>query len=90
MGGLVVEGGGGAVGGLNLLAVGDGGESGGVTGGVGLDGDCRCLTHGVMDSEGDGLAEGVSRGAGLCALHDGSAASATRQGQGSHRYEGSR
>lgn len=62
LGGLVIEGGGGAVAVLYFLAVGDGGESGGVTVGVGLDGDCGGLTDGVVDGEGDGLTEGVSRG----------------------------
>lgn len=73
-----------------LLAVGDGGESGGVAGGVGLDGDCRCLTHGVVDDEGDGLAEGVSRGHRAGLLRHGLAASAAHCKQGKHRYEGSR
>ena len=45
-----------------LLAVAVGGESCGVAGGVGLDGDCGGLTHGVVDGEGNVLAEGVSRG----------------------------
>ena len=86
----VFGGGGGAVAVGDGLAVAEGGEARGVAVGIGLDGDDGGLAQGVADNEGDGLAEGVSRGAGLCALHDGSAASATRQGQGSHRYEGSR
>lgn len=44
------------------FVVGDGGESGGVTVGVGLYGDCGGLAHGVVDGEGNVLAEGVSRG----------------------------
>jgi len=90
LGGLVVEGGGGAVGILYLLAVGDGGESGGVAVGVGLDGDCGGLAHGVVNGEGDGLAEGVSRGGRAGLLRHGLAASATRGRQGKRRYEDSR
>lgn len=44
------------------FAVGNGGESGGVAVGVGLNGDCGGLAHGVVDVEGNVLAEGVSRG----------------------------
>lgn len=72
------------------FAVGDGGESGGVAVGVGLNGDCGGLTHGVVDGEGDGLTEGVSRGGRAGLLRDGLAASATHCKQGKRRYEGSR
>jgi len=90
LGGLVIEGGGGAVAVLYFLAVSDGGEACGVAGGVGLDGDCGGLTHGVVDSEDGGLAEGVSRGHRAGLLRDGLAASATHCKQGKRRYEGSR
>ena len=72
------------------FAVGDGGEACGVAGGVGLDGDCGGLTHGVVDGEGNVLAEGVSRGHRAGLLRDGLAASATHCKQGKRRYEGSR
>ena len=74
----------------NSFAVGNGGESGGVTVGVGLDGDCGGLTHGVVDGEGNVLAEGVSRGHRAGLLRDGLAASATHCKQGKRRYEDSR
>ena len=72
------------------FAVGNGGESGGVTVGVGLYGDCGGLTHGVVDGEGDGLTEGVSRGHRAGLLRHGLAASATHCKQGKRHYEGSR
>ena len=78
LGGLVIEGGGGAVAVLYFLAVGDGGEACGVAGGVGLDGDCGGFSHGVVD----GFIVGL--------LRDGLAASATHCKQGKRRYEGSR
>ena len=87
-GGVSLEGG--AVLGGYLLAVGSSCHLGGVAGGVGLDGDCGGLTHGVMEGEGDGLAEGVSRGYRAGLLCHGLAASATHCKQGKRRYEGSR
>ena len=69
---------GGAVARGYLLAVAVGGESCGVAGLVGLNEDGGGLTDGVVD----GFIVGL--------LRHGLAASATRQGQGSHRYEGSR
>lgn len=90
LGGLVVEGGGGAVGGLNLLVVGDGGESGGVAVGVGLDDDGGGLSYCVVEGEGDGFNHGVVDGF-IVGLHrDGLAASATHCKQGKRRYEDSR
>lgn len=86
----MVEGGGSAVLVGNSLAVGDGGESGGVAVGVGLDGDCGGLAHGVVNGERDGLAEGVSRGGRAGLLRHGLAVSATHCKQGKRRYEGSR
>lgn len=71
-------------------AVGDSGELGGVAVGVGLDGDCGGLTHGVVDGEGDGLAEGVSRGPRVGLLCYGLAASATHRKQDKRHCEGSR
>ena len=73
-----------------LLAVAVGGESCGVAGGVGLDGDCGGLTHGVVDGEGDCLAEGVSRGPRVGLLCYGLAASATHCKQDKRHCEGSR
>ena len=73
-----------------LLAVAVGGEARGVAGLVGLDSDCGGLTDGVVDSEGNGLAEGVSRGHRAGLLRDGLAASATHCKQDKRRYEGSR
>ena len=87
-GGVSLEGG--AVLGGYSLAVGVGGESGGVAVSIGLDGDCRYLTDGVVDGEGDCLAEGVSRGHRAGLMRDGLAASATHCRQGKRRYEGSR
>ena len=58
----MIEGGGGAVLVSYSFAAGNGGESGGVAVGVGLDGDCGGFTEGVVDGEGNVLAEGVSRG----------------------------
>lgn len=62
----------------------------GVAVGVGLNGDCGGLAHSVVDDEGDGLAEGVSRGHRAGLLRHGLAASATHCRQGKRRYEGSR
>ena len=78
LGGLVIEGGGGAVAVLYFLAVSDGGESCGVAGGVGLDGDCGGLTDGVVDGESNGLNHGVVDGFIVGLLRHGLAASATR------------
>ena len=72
------------------LAVGEGGHFGGVAVGVGLDGDCCGLAHSVVDDEGDGLVEGVSRGHRAGMLRHDLAASATHCKQGKRRYEGSR
>ena len=90
LGGLVVKGGGGAVGGLYLFAVAGGGEFGGVAGGIGLDGDCGGFSNGVVKGEGDGLDHGVVDGFTVGLLRYGLAASATRCRQGKHHYEGSR
>lgn len=73
-----------------LLAVTVGSEACGVADLVGLDGDCGGLTDGVVDDEGNGLAEGVSRGHRAGLLRHGLAASATHCKQGKRRYEGSR
>ena len=73
-----------------LLAVAVGGESCGVAGLVGLDGDCDGLAHGVVDGESNGLNHGVVDGFIVGLLRDGPAASATHCKQGKHRYEGSR
>ena len=81
---------GGAVARGYLLAVAVGGESCGVAGLVGLNEDGGGLTDGVVEGEGDGLYHGVVDGFIVGLLRHGLAASATRQGQGSHRYEGSR
>ena len=86
----MVEGGGGAVGGLNLLAVTVGSEACGVADLVGLDGDCGGLAHGVVEGEGDGLNHGVVDGFIVGLLRHGLAASATHCKQGKRRYEGSR
>ena len=59
-GGMSLEGG--AVARGYLLAVAVGGESCGVAGLVGLDGDCGGLTDGVVEDEGDGLYHGVVDG----------------------------
>ena len=73
-----------------LLAVAGGGESCGVVGLVGLDGDSGGFTNGVVEGEGDGLTEGVSRGHRAGLLRHGLAASATHCKQGKRHYEGSR
>ena len=88
--GLVVEGGGGAVGGFYLLAVGGSGEAGGVAVIVGLDKYCCGLSYCVVEGEGDGFNHGVVDGLIVGLLGDGLAASATHCKQGKHRYEGSR
>ena len=84
------EGGGGAVARGYLLAVAGGGESCGVAGLVGLDGDCGDLAHGVVDGESNGLNHGVVDGFIVGLLRDGLAASATHCKQDKRRYEGSR
>lgn len=90
LGCLMVEGGGGAVGGLNLLAVGGGGEARSVAVIVGLDEYCCGFSNCVVEGEGYNLSEGVVEGfiAGL--LRHGLAASATHCKQDKRRYEGSR
>ena len=90
MGGLVVEGGGNAVGVCYLFAVAAGGEAGGVAVIVGLDGDGGGFTNGVVKGEGYHFAEGVVDGFIVGLLRDGLAASATHCKQGKRRYEGSR
>ena len=90
LGGLMIKGGGSAVGVCYLLAVGGGGEFGGVAGIVGLDGDGCYFPDGVVDGEGDGFNHGVVDGFIVGLLRDGPAASATHCKQGKHRYEGSR
>lgn len=90
LGGLVVEGGGGAVGVLYLLAVGGGGEARSVAVIVGLDEDGGGLTDGVVEGKGDGLYHSVVDGFIVGLMRDGSAASATHCKQGKRRYEGSR
>ena len=90
LGGLMVEGGGGAVTRGRFLTVASGGEAGGVAGGVGLDGDCGGFTNCVVEGEGDGFNHGVVDGFIVGLLHDGLAASATRCRQGKRHYEGSR
>lgn len=86
----MVEGGGGAVARGYLFAVAVGGEAGGVAGGVGLDGDGRDFTNGVVEGEGDGFNHGVVDGFIVSLLRHGLAASATRCKQGKRHYEGSR
>ena len=81
---------GGAVARGYLLAVAVGGEAGGVTILVGLDEDSGGFTNGVVEGEGDCLAEGVSRGHRAGLLRHGLAASATHCKQGKRCYEGSR
>ena len=88
--GLVVEGGGGAVGGGYLFAVAVGGEARGVAVIICLDGDGGGFTDGVVEGEGDGLNHGVVDGFTVGLLRHGLAASATHCKQGKHRYEGSR
>ena len=73
---------GGAVAGGGFLAVASGGETGGVAGLVGLDGDCGSFTNGVVEGEGDCLYHGVVDGFIVGLLGDGSAASATHCRQG--------
>ena len=90
LGGLVVEGGGGAVARGGFLAVSGGCEFGGVAVIVGLDGDCGGFTDGVVEGEGDGLNHGVVDGFIVSLLRHGLAASATRCKQGKRHYEGSR
>lgn len=90
LGGLAVDGGGGAVGVFYLLAVASGGEFGGVAGGVSLDCDGGGFPNGVVKGEGDGLYHGVVDGIIVGLLRDGPAASATHCKQGKRRYEGSR
>ena len=90
LGGLVVEGGGGAVGVLYLLAVGGGGEAHSVAVIVGLNEYCCGLSYSVVEGEGDGFNHGVVDGFIVGLLRDGPAASATHCKQGKHRYEGSR
>lgn len=90
LGGLVVEGGGGAVGGLYLLAVGGSGESGGISVIVGLDEYCCGFSNCVVEGEGYHFAEGVVDGFIVGLMRDGPAVSATHCKQGKRRYEGSR
>ena len=73
-----------------LLAVAVGGESCGVAGLVGLDGDSGGFTNGVVEGEGDGFNHGVVDGFIVGLLRDGLAASATHCKQDKRRYEGSR
>ena len=88
--GLMIEGGGGAVGVFYLLAVAGGGELSGVASLVGLDFDGSGFTDCVVEGEGDGFNHGVVDGLIVGLLGDGLAASATHCKQGKHRYEGSR
>ena len=81
---------GGAVARGGFLAVAGGGEEGGVAVIIGLDGDGGGFPDGIVEGEGDGFNHGVVDGFIVGLLCHGLAASATRQGQGSHRYEGSR
>ena len=73
-----------------FLAVAGGGEAGGVTVSVGLDGDCCGFPNGVVEGEGYSFRHGVVDGFTVGLLRDGLAASATHCKQGKHRYEGSR
>ena len=73
-----------------LLAVAVGGESCGVAGLVGLDGDGCYFPDGVVKSEGDGFNHGVVDGFIVGLLRHGLAASATHCKQGKRHYEGSR
>ena len=86
----MVEGGGGAVGVPYRLAVGSGGEAGGVAVRRGLDKNGCCLSNGVVECEGYNFAQGVMDGFTVGLLGDGLAASATRSRQDKRRYEGSR
>lgn len=81
---------GGAVARCYLLAVAVSSEAGSVAGGVGLDGDGRDFTNGVVEGEGDGLYHGVVDGFIVGLLRDCLAASATHCKQGKRHYEGSR
>ena len=90
LGGLVIEGGGSAVGGLYLLAVGGGSEAGGVAVNVGLDEYCCGLSYCVVEGEGDCLNHGVVDDFTVGLLCHGLAASATHCRQGKRHYEGSR
>ena len=90
LGGLIVEGGGGAVARGYFLAVAGGGEAGGVAGGVGLDGDCGGFPNGIVEGEGDGFNHGVVNAFIVSLLRHGLAAFATRCRQGKSHYEGSR
>ena len=90
LGGLVVEGGGGAVARDHLLAVAVGGEADGVSVIVGLDGDGGDFPDGVVECESNGLYHGVVDGFIVGLMRDGTAASATHCKQGKHHYEGSR
>ena len=90
LGGLVVEGGGGAVSVCYLLAVGGGGEARSVAVIVGLDEYCCGFSNCVVEGEGYNLSEGVVDGFIVGLMHDGPAASATHCKQGKRRYEGNR
>ncbi len=81
---------GGAVARGYFRAVAVGGEACGVSVIVCLNGDCGGFTDSVVDGEGDGLAEGVSRGNRAGLLRHGLAASAAHCRQGKRHYEGSR
>lgn len=73
-----------------FLAVAGGGEAGGVTSLVGLDGDSSCFSDGVVEGEGDGFNHGVVDGFIVGLLCHGLAASATHCKQGKRHCEGSR
>ena len=81
---------GGAVARGYFLAVAVGGEAGGVSVIVCLNGDCGGFTNGVVEGEGDGFNHGVVDGFTVGLLRHGLAASATHCKQGKRRYEGSR
>ena len=87
-GGVGLEGGAVLVG--YSLTVDEGGHLGGVTVGVGLDGDCGGFADGVVDGEGDGLVEGVSCCGRAGLLRHGLAASATHCKQGKRHCKDSR
>ena len=80
LGGLVVEGGGGAV----------GDEAVGVAVSVGLNGDSYYFPDSIIDGENHNLAEGVVDGFIVGLLRHGLTASETHCKQGKRRYEGSR
>ena len=90
LGGLVVEGGGGAVLVGYSLSVSESCHFCCIAVGVGLDGDCGGFTNGVVEGEGDGLNHGVVDGFIVGLMGDGLAASATHCKQGKRRYEDSR